>query len=81
MWLILWEVAGDVSRYIVQMMPCVLAGAVLFFILRPVRLRRLASKGLESPPLREMGIFLFMLFCAGMAALTVFPSNLWSYVL
>lgn len=31
MWLILWEVAGDVSRYIVQMMPCVLAGAVLFF--------------------------------------------------
>lgn len=81
MWLILWGVAGDVSRYIVQMMPCVLAGAVLFFILRPVRLRRLASKGLESPPLREMGIFLFMLFCAGMAALTVFPSNLWSYVL
>lgn len=78
---ILWEVAGDIFHYIVQMLPCVLAGAVLFFILRPVRLRHLESKGLDSPPLREMGLFLFVLFGAGMAALTVFPSNLWSYVL
>ena len=27
---------------------------------------------------REIGLFVFVLFCAGLAALTVFPSNFWT---
>ena len=81
MWSILEEAAEDIFRYVVQMLPCVLAGAILFFIFRPIRLRHLEEKGLASPALREAGMLLFVLFYAGLAALTIFPSNLWSYVL
>ena len=37
--------------------------------------------GLVSPPLREGALLLFALFCAGLGALTLFPSGLWSYLL
>ena len=36
---------------------------------------------LKKSALREGTLLIFVLFCAGLAALTVFPSNLWSYVL
>ena len=80
MWSLLKEAVSDVLRYVVQMLPCAFAGAVLFFSLLPVRRRRLARRGLKSPALREGTLLIFVLFCAGLAALTVFPSNLWSYV-
>lgn len=80
MWSVLEEAASDVLRYVVQMLPCSFAGAILFFALLPVRHRRLARRGLKSPALREGTLLIFVLFCAGLAALTVFPSNLWSYV-
>ena len=81
MWPILKEAAGDILRYVIQMLPCALAGAGLFFALLPLRRRRLARRGLRSPATREGALLVFVLFCAGLAALTVFPSNLWSYVL
>ena len=81
MWPILKEAAGDILRYVIQMLPCALAGAGLFFALLPLRRRRLAIRGLRSPAPREGALLIFVLFCAGLAALTVFPSNLWSYVL
>ena len=81
MWPILKEAAGDILRYVIQMLPCALAGAGLFFALLPLRRRRLARRGLRSPAPREGALLVFVLFCAGLAALTVFPSNLWSYVL
>lgn len=80
MWSVLKEAASDVLRHVVQMLPCAFAGAILFFALLPVRHRRLACRGLKSPALREGTLLIFVLFCAGLAALTVFPSNLWSYV-
>ena len=81
MWPTLKEAAGDILRYVIQMLPCALAGAGLFFALLPLRRRRLAGLGLRSPAPREGALLIFVLFCAGLAALTVFPSNLWSYVL
>ena len=81
MWPILKEAAEDILRYVRQMLPCALADAGLFFALLPLRCRRLARRGLRSPATREGALLVFVLFCAGLAALTVFPSNLWSYVL
>lgn len=81
MWSVLEEVAGDVFRYVVQMLPCAFASAVLFFVLLPIRRHCLARRGLKSPVLREGTLLVFVLFCAGLAALTIFPSNLWSFVI
>ena len=81
MWPILKEAAEDILRYVIQMLPCALADAGLFFALLPLRCRRLARRGLRSPATREGALLVFVLFCAGLAALTVFPSNLWSNVL
>lgn len=78
---ILWEALGDTGRYLYQMLPCACVGLGAYLLLLPWRRRRLAGAGLVSPPLREGALLLFVLFCAGLAALTVFPSNLWAYLL
>lgn len=75
------EVVSDVLRYVVQMVPMCLLALVIFLFARPARLRRLRTHGLVSGTLREITLCLFLLFCAGLAALTLFPSNIWSYVL
>ena len=59
--------------YMVRMLPGLLGAAVLFFVLRPWRLRRLAGRELGSPRLREGALLLFWLFCGGMAILTLTP--------
>lgn len=78
---ILLEAAGDVWRYVLQMIPCMLGAAILFFILFPWRRRRLQRLELKSSWFRETALLLFVVFSAGLAALTLFPSNLWSYVM
>ena len=78
---ILWEAAGDICRYAWQMLPCACAALLVWLLLSPWRRRRLARMGLVSPPLREGALLLFVLFCAGLGALTLFPSGLWSYLL
>lgn len=75
------EVVSDVLRYVVQMVPMCLLALVVFLIVRPARLRRLKAHGLVSGTLREITLCLFLLFCAGLAALTLFPSNIWTYVI
>ena len=59
--------------YIVRMLPGLLGAAILFFILRPWRRKRLARLELSSPPLRESALLLFWMFCGGMAILTLTP--------
>ncbi len=72
---------GSVIGYVLQMLPCMLAGAGVFFCLRPIGKRRLCRLGLSSGPMREAALALFAVFCAGLAALTLFPANFWSYIL
>lgn len=78
---VLGEALGDILRYGRQMLPGAWLALLLFLLLIPWRRKRLARSGLVSPPLREGALLLFLLFCAGLAALTVFPSNFWAYLL
>ena len=64
--------------YIKQMLPCMAIGAGGFLALLHHRRRGLYRRGLQSGVVREIGLFVFVLFCAGLAALTVFPSNFWT---
>lgn len=66
--------------YIVQMLPCALFGALGFFCLRPYRSKRLAGKELFSGIGREGVLLLFVLFSAGLSALTIWPAGFWSAV-
>ena len=59
--------------YIVRMLPGLLGAVILFFALRPWRMKRLAGLGLSSPRLREGFLLLFWMFCGGMAILTLTP--------
>ena len=71
----------DILNYGKQMLPMGLAAFAVFLLLRPVRIRRLERLELVSPGLREAALALFVVFFAGLAALTLFPANLWAYVL
>ena len=59
------------------MLPCCVLVAVVFLALLPVRQKRLARLGLVSRPRREVLLFLFVLFCGGLLALTLFPAGFW----
>ena len=44
------------------------------------RKRRLVAKGLETTKVHETALAVFVAFCAGLAALTLFPRGFWSLV-
>lgn len=70
---------SNILEYGAQMLPCMSAGLVVFWLLCPARRRRLARLGLASGPAREGALLLFIMFCAGLASLTVFPANFWNW--
>ncbi|MCI8422389.1 MAG: VanZ family protein [Lawsonibacter sp.] len=74
------EVVHDVWVYIEQMIPLGLIALAVFLLLCPMRNRRLRRLGLTTSLRREVVLLLFVAFCAGLAALTLFPANLWAYV-
>lgn len=71
---------SNILEYSFQMLPCILIALAVFLLVRPLRVRRLRRLGLVSGPWREGALLLFVLFAAGLAALTLFPANLWHYV-
>ncbi len=73
---LLWygEITWD---YVCQMLPCMAAALVGFLLLRRYRKEHLARRGLVSGPWREGALLLFVMFCAGLAALTLFPAGFW----
>ena len=68
---------GNILDYAREMLPCMLLALAAFLALLPLRRRRLAARGLVSGPWREGGLLLFVMFCAGLAALTLFPAGFW----
>ncbi|MCI9241772.1 MAG: VanZ family protein [Lawsonibacter sp.] len=70
----------DILDYAEQMLPLGAAALAVFLLLRPARKRRLNRLNLLSSGRREWALALFLVFCAGLAALTLFPANLWAYV-
>ena len=69
---------GNILDYTKEAFPCVVLALVMFGALVPLRRRRLAAQGLHSGFWREGGLLLFVVFCAGLTALTLFPSGFWS---
>ena len=74
---LLWY-GDNILYYAGEMLPCMLLALAVFCALLPARRRRLAARGLVSGPWREGGLLLFVMFCAGLAALTVFPAGFWN---
>lgn len=74
--LVIWYL-GNIWEYVLQMLPCMLLALLAFLSLRPARASRLERLGLFSPPGRERALMLFVMFCAGLAALTLFPARFW----
>ena len=70
----LWWYLENIGEYLLQMLPCMCAALALFLLLRPWRRKRLARMRLSSGPWREGGLLLFVMFAAGLAALTLFPA-------
>ena len=64
---LLWYVAISWD-YVAQMLPCMVLAALVFFLLRPWRKKRLARQGMASGGLREAALLFFVMFCAGLAA-------------
>ena len=61
-----------------EMLPCMVLVLVLYLALLPLRRRSLRQRGLVSGPTREGTLLLFLLFCGGLAALTLFPHGFWT---
>ncbi len=59
--------------YLVRMLPGAVLAALLYLALIPLRKRRLVQAELFSPRHREFILFLFFLFCGGMALITLTP--------
>ena len=74
----LWWYLENTVEYFFQMLPCMCIALTLFLLLRPRRQRRLARMRLSSGPWREGGLLLFVMFAAGLAALTLFPAYFWT---
>lgn len=69
------------AAYLLGMVWGAVPALTVFLCLRPLRLRRLRNRGLESPRRREMTLALFWMFCGGMAVLTLTPRwVIWSLV-
>ena len=74
----LWWYLENIGEYLLQMLPCMCAALVLFLLLQPWRQRRLERLRLSSGSWREGGLLLFVMFSAGLAALTLFPAYFWT---
>lgn len=59
--------------YLLRMLPGALLATLTYVCLLPVRKRKLAQAGLISPLHREFILFVFFLFCGGMALITLTP--------
>ena len=68
----------DILAYTSQMFPLGAVALIVFLLLQPIRRRRLNEMNLISSGWRESTLALFTIFCAGLAALTLFPANFWS---
>lgn len=68
---------GNILDYAREMLPCMLLALAAFLALLPLRRRRLAARGLVSGPWRGGRPAAVCEFCAGLAALTLFPAGFW----
>lgn len=77
---ILWYME-NIWAYVVQMLPCMAVMCILWVLCRPYRFMRLKKQGLCSTRHREAALFVFVVFCTGLGALTLFPHGFWNEVI
>ncbi len=70
--------AGWVWGYGKQMLPLALIALGALWLCRGWRKKRLAAKGLTTTTAHEVALAVFVAFCAGLAALTLFPGGFWN---
>lgn len=70
---------NNIWIYVQQMIPCMLLAVVLFFLVFPVRRKILEHHALSSSIQREAVLLLFIMFMAGLSALTLFPADIWMH--
>ena len=63
----------QILEFIARMAPGLVLAAILFSAVYPLRRNCLNQKNLVSPPVREVLLALFWMFCGGMAVLTLTP--------
>lgn len=64
-----------VFRFLLRMLPSMAAAAPVIALARYFGIRRLGRRGLATTPRHEAGLWVFLLFLAGLAALTILPRN------
>ena len=69
---------GNVWAYVKEMLPLALVALGVLALCGGWRKKRLTCRGLESPKSREVMLYFFVAFCAGLAALTLFPNGFWA---
>lgn len=62
-----------ILSHVINMAPGVVLAALLYLCVLPWRRRRLAARNLQSSAVRECALLLFLMFCGGMAAITLTP--------
>lgn len=67
----------NVFHYLREMLPLALIALAVLALLGPWRRRRLARRKLTSSGTREVLLALFVAFCGGLAAITLFPEGFW----
>lgn len=59
--------------FLINMLPGIVPAVILYFCILPTRRKRLAMNSLKSSRSREVVFLLFLLFCGGLAVLTLTP--------
>lgn len=62
---------ADIAKYTLKMFPYMLGAVPVILLFRLIRLRGLKARSFETCILHETGIWLFLLFLAGLLSLTV----------
>lgn len=73
---LIWYIE-NILRHLIQMLPCMAVMLIFWAAVRPVRLRRMIRRGWHSTKPREAVLVLYILFCTGLCALTLFPYGFW----
>lgn len=64
---------GRIAAFLLRMLPAMAAALPFALVFRLWAVRRLRRQGLATTPLHEAGLLAFLLFLAGLAAVTILP--------
>lgn len=68
--------SSTMYSYSIQILLGVAVSVILFFCVRPRRIRRLKALGLQSEPPREIVLFIYFVYIGVLGSLLLFPTNI-----